>query len=106
MSVRSTQPWQTDRAPLRRCVVCRESAPKHTLVRVVRTPDSKVVVCGRTQGRGAYVHADASCLAVASSKPKMLVHALRLRDSDTDLSALGQLNDFAHAQPIPTTLDH
>ena len=44
----------------RTCVVCRERRPKETLLRVVRTPEGRVVIdkTGRMNGRGAYVCGD------------------------------------------------
>ena len=43
--------------PMRSCVVTREKLPKKELIRVVRTPEGKVVVdqTGKANGRGAYL---------------------------------------------------
>jgi predicted RNA-binding protein YlxR (DUF448 family) len=53
-------------APLRRCVGCGRSEPKHALLRMVARdgqlladPESKL------PGRGAYLHRDPSCYRVA-----------------------------------------
>lgn len=53
--------------PMRQCLGCREMKPKKELVRVVRTPEGEVTldVTGRTNGRGAYVCNDATCLKKA-----------------------------------------
>jgi uncharacterized protein len=51
-------------------VACRTSRTKQELVRVVRTPDGRVIVdeTGRTPGRGAYVCRSAACLTIANTK--------------------------------------
>ena len=45
------------KVPLRTCVISHEKLEKKELFRVVRTPESKVVIdeTGRTNGRGAYL---------------------------------------------------
>ncbi|NQS91153.1 MAG: YlxR family protein [Chloroflexi bacterium] len=48
--------------PQRMCVVCRQSQDKKSLVRLVKTPQGIFVdETGKLAGRGAYLHADASC---------------------------------------------
>ncbi len=64
-------------APLRRCVVCRESAPKPQLLRLVRRPDGEIRIDASAEGRGAYVHPQPQCLTAAASRPKHLAYALR-----------------------------
>ena len=56
--------------PARTCVACRTTRPKRELVRIVRTPDGRVVVdeTGRLAGRGAYVCRSAACLTIANTK--------------------------------------
>jgi predicted RNA-binding protein YlxR (DUF448 family) len=51
-------------------VACRTGRPKRELLRVVRTPDRRVVIdaTGRLSGRGAYVCRDAACLKTAIEK--------------------------------------
>ena len=51
-------------------MACRTSRPKGELVRIVRTPDHRVVVddTGRLAGRGAYVCRTAACLTIANTK--------------------------------------
>jgi len=50
---------QTRKVPLRKCVVTNERLPKKDLIRVVRTPEGKVMIDddknGKTNGRGAYL---------------------------------------------------
>lgn len=56
--------------PTRTCVACRTSRPKRDLVRIVRTPDGRIVLdeSGRLAGRGAYVCRTAGCLTIANTK--------------------------------------
>lgn len=53
--------------PQRTCIGCRHVQGKRELVRVVRTPESEVVVdlTGRRNGRGAYVHKSRECWDLA-----------------------------------------
>ncbi len=53
--------------PLRICVGCREKKPKRDLLRLVRTPEGKVLLDpgGKMSGRGAYICRRLSCLAKA-----------------------------------------
>ncbi|MDO5116636.1 MAG: YlxR family protein [Synergistaceae bacterium] len=62
----------------RTCVGCGEESPKRALLRVIRTPEGKVRYdpSGRANGRGAYICADAACLAAAKKK-KALSRALK-----------------------------
>ena len=43
--------------PLRTCVITNEKLPKKELLRIVRTPEGKVIIdlSGKANGRGAYV---------------------------------------------------
>jgi len=49
--------------PYRICIGCREKKPKKELVRIVRTPDSEVVLdtTGKKPGRGAYICPKEDC---------------------------------------------
>jgi predicted RNA-binding protein YlxR (DUF448 family) len=60
----------TRHEPVRTCVGCREEAGKRGLIRLVRGPDGTIRAdpTGRAQGRGAYLHADPGCLALARSR--------------------------------------
>jgi len=55
------------RQPERTCVGCRSKTQKRALIRVVRSPEGRVVVdpTGRAAGRGAYVHPSKECLRLA-----------------------------------------
>ena len=46
--------------PMRMCVVTREKFPKNELIRVVKTPEGKVIIdeSGKANGRGAYLKKD------------------------------------------------
>lgn len=67
-----------ENAHLRMCIGCREREPAHTLARFVRSPQKNGIIRDSRRampGRGAYAHADPSCL----SKAQRRVHAsLRL----------------------------
>lgn len=43
--------------PQRTCVACRETKNKRDLIRIVKTPESVIIVdeTGKAQGRGAYL---------------------------------------------------
>ena len=66
------------REPVRTCVACRVEAGKRALVRIVRLAGGGAAVdrTGHAAGRGAYLHADASCLEIAR-KRKALERALK-----------------------------
>ena len=59
--------------PIRRCVGCGEHFPKNTLVRVLRTPDSEIVLdlTGKKSGRGAYICKKAACLKKARKSKRI-----------------------------------
>jgi len=64
--------------PVRTCVGCRGEAGKAGLVRVVRRPEGGAAIdrTGSAAGRGAYVHADATCADLAR-KRRALDRALK-----------------------------
>ena len=63
--------------PMRKCVVTQERFPKKELIRVVRTPESEVVVdlTGKKNGHGAYVQKSEETILKAK-KNKALAKAL------------------------------
>lgn len=65
--------------PLRICIGCQEKKPKKELLRVVRTPEGKVVfdITGKKAGRGAYLCPLQHCLKKAI-KGKRLEKNLQL----------------------------
>jgi predicted RNA-binding protein YlxR (DUF448 family) len=68
--------------PQRTCVVCRSSAAKGALHRIVRSPDGTVRYdsTGKAPGRGAYVCGRPGCLELAG-KRRALQRALRGTDA-------------------------
>ncbi len=70
--------------PLRTCVVTKETLPKVELLRIVRTPDAKVIVdlTGKANGRGAYIKKDISVLEKAK-KSKILEKRLECKIDDS-----------------------
>ena len=50
--------------PMRTCVMCRQQKDKRELMRIVRTPEGKVVFdpTGKANGRGAYICGSEECL--------------------------------------------
>jgi predicted RNA-binding protein YlxR (DUF448 family) len=71
-------------------VACRTARPKRDLLRVVRTPDGRVLVdeTGRVSGRGAYVCRDGDCAAKAI-ETGVLGRALEARIPDELRRRLG-----------------
>ncbi|MDD2518279.1 MAG: YlxR family protein [Bacilli bacterium] len=53
--------------PMRRCIVTKEQLPKSELIRIVRTPENKVVIdlTGKQNGRGAYLKKDINVIEKA-----------------------------------------
>lgn len=64
---------KTKKIPMRSCVVTKEKYPKMELVRIVRTPENKVIVdlTGKANGRGAYLKKDITVIEKAQ-KTKIL----------------------------------
>ena len=64
-------------SPMRTCVGCRLRAEKSELVRIVATGGRACIdAAARMPGRGAYLHARASCLEAAIRR-RALTRALR-----------------------------
>ncbi len=65
--------------PMRSCVVTGEKLQKKELIRIVRTPDGKVVVdeTGKCNGRGAYLKLDLEVIEKAE-KSKILDKKLEI----------------------------
>ena len=59
--------------PTRRCTGCGEHFPKNSLVRVLRTPEGKIVLdlTGKASGRGAYICKSKECLKKARAKSRL-----------------------------------
>lgn len=58
---------QPRKVPIRRCTGCGEGKPKKELVRIVRNQEGEISLdlTGKKPGRGAYICANAACLAKA-----------------------------------------
>lgn len=83
---------KTKKIPMRSCVVTREKFPKSELIRVVRTPEGKVIVdiTGKANGRGAYLKRDLSVIDKASSS-KILNRILEVDVTDDVFDELRKL---------------
>lgn len=55
------------KVPQRTCVGCRQIKEKKELIRIVRTPEQKIMIdpTGKRSGRGAYICKSISCLDAA-----------------------------------------
>ncbi len=64
--------------PMRKCIGCGESREKKMLIRVIRTPEGRIMTdpTGKASGRGAYLCRDPECLKKAMKK-KSLNRALK-----------------------------
>ncbi|MCX7838987.1 MAG: YlxR family protein [Anaerolineae bacterium] len=90
----------TKHIPQRTCIACRTVRAKRELVRIVRTPELRVVAdpTGKRAGRGAYVCRTRECWEVVLSAPKHLEHALHL-EMPIRQDDLAQLREFAATLP-------
>ena len=86
--------------PQRTCVACRTTGAKRGLVRVVRTPEGRVVLdeTGKKSGRGAYLCKARDCWDNAL-KRKALEYALKVPVTGEDKQAL---QDYAATLPERT----
>jgi predicted RNA-binding protein YlxR (DUF448 family) len=87
---RAKAPGKVKHAPQRTCVQCGTTKSKRELLRVVRTPDGRVLLDpgGKKSGRGAYLCAKYSCWDQAL-KRKRLEHEFELTAlPDEDRAAL------------------
>lgn len=74
---------KTRKIPMRTCVITREKLEKHELLRVVRTPEGKVIVDDtmKANGRGAYLKKDESVIEKAKNS-KLLEKHLEVKVPD------------------------
>ena len=86
--------------PIRTCVACRETDEKRDLLRIVRQPDGilRYDPKGKLSGRGAYVCARTSCIALAR-KQKKLERSLKVSSVPEDVFV--ELNAQAALNPSP-----
>ncbi len=84
------QPARQKHVPQRSCVVCRRQLDKRRLTRIVRTPDSGVVVdpTGKQSGRGAYLCDQAGCWDKALRHPGILNQALNAQLSEAEVARI------------------
>ena len=77
------------RKPQRTCIACRAVKNKRDLIRVVRTPEGRVIIdpTGKTDGRGAYLCRQTSCYERGLNKQR-LAQVLKVSLSADELAAL------------------
>lgn len=94
---KKVKPQRVKHVPTRTCVACKKSEAKRGLVRIVRTPEGRVVVDerGKANGRGAYLCRERACWE-AGLKKGALERALKVTISDEDRTAL-----LAYMESIP-----
>ena len=82
------------KVPIRICVGCQQKMTKKELIRVVRTPDSEVVLdkTGKKSGRGAYLCRKHDCFKKAI-KGKRLEKNLQMPVDENLLNDLAVLLD-------------
>lgn len=80
---------RTRHAPQRTCIACRQEEGKRALIRIVRTPEQRVVVdlTGKANGRGAYLHPVRACW-VKALKGATIKNALKVSPALDDVEAL------------------
>lgn len=66
--------------PQRTCIGCRRVLAKRELLRIVRTPEGRVLPDpkGKLNGRGTYVHKQRECFDEVLRQPGRLASALKL----------------------------
>jgi predicted RNA-binding protein YlxR (DUF448 family) len=59
--------------PVRRCIGCRESFDKKSLIRIVKEPEGTISIdlTGKKNGRGAYICKNKKCLEMAFKKKQL-----------------------------------
>ncbi|MEO8538953.1 MAG: YlxR family protein [bacterium] len=84
--------------PQRTCIGCRVEEGKRGFVRIVRTPEGRVLVdsTGKANGRGAYVHPNPACW-VKALRGATIRNALKVSPAQDDIEAL---RAFAMTLPV------
>jgi len=77
------------RKPQRTCIACKEVKEKRELVRIVRTPEKKVILdpTGKANGRGVYLCRTAACWDKGLKK-EHLSYVLKVTVSSADINTL------------------
>ena len=80
--------------PLRTCIVCRQTQGKRELVRLVRTPEGRLVIdpTGRMNGRGAYLCRQKTCWE-AALKGGQIGRALQIEIGEPERQLLREFVD-------------
>ena len=88
------------RLPQRTCIICRQTAGKRSLVRIVRTANDGVQIDerGKVPGRGAYLCHTHSCWESALGS-SILQHALRTELTDAERARLADYANTLAAAP-------
>lgn len=78
--------------PMRSCVITKEKLPKQELIRIVKTPEGKVLIdkLGKLNGRGAYLKNDIEIFNKAK-KTKILDKILEVEVPDEIYEQLNNL---------------
>ncbi len=84
------QPKRQKQKPQRSCIVCRQKTDKQQLTRIVKTPDSGIVVdrTGKQNGRGAYLCNQPSCWDKIINNTRILDQALKTKVTTDDITAI------------------
>ncbi len=71
--------------PQRTCIGCREVEAKREMMRIVRTPEGRVVAdpTGKKAGRGAYIHKERECWDAVLGARGRIEHALNMEQPPT-----------------------
>ncbi|MCZ2108257.1 MAG: YlxR family protein [Dehalococcoidia bacterium] len=90
--------------PQRTCIACRQEAGKRALIRIVRTPDQRIIIdeTGRANGRGAYLHPVRTCW-VKALKGGTIKNALKITPAPEDverLRAFGETLPAEESEPV------
>ncbi len=90
----------TKHIPQRTCIACRAVRAKRELVRIVRTPEQRVLAdaTGKRAGRGAYLCRTRDCWDKILSAPAQLERALHLQ-MPIGQEDLARLREFAATLP-------
>jgi uncharacterized protein len=89
--------------PRRTCVVCRATAAKRTLHRIVRSPAGTVSYdpTGKAAGRGAYLCGQPSCLDLAVRR-RSIQRALKVTDTVAADAAVEALKNRMLSEEVRT----